>query len=142
PGCRTPPLVDLFEYRGPPANADAVRYTARSGARVFSSGTLSFARYLDDFRYHPGDVPLGDPRLEQFVQNLLGDLARPAPVHRLRAVARNGRIEVTAARGRDPRVLEALVYRGAAQEPFRGRLACVMRGARCVDRNPPRGRSL
>jgi hypothetical protein len=41
PGCPTPPLTVLFRYQGPPVDADAVRYTAPSGARVFSAGSLN-----------------------------------------------------------------------------------------------------
>ena len=45
PGCAVPPLTVLFRYqgldgRGNPTSAEVVRYTAPSGARVFSSGSL------------------------------------------------------------------------------------------------------
>lgn len=70
-GCRTPPLTDLFHasITGNP-NADAVRYTARSGARVFSAGSIRFAVALDP------SGPLRDPRLQRFVRNAFADLTR------------------------------------------------------------------
>ena len=48
--CRFTSLTTLFHYEGPPGNADAVRYVAASGARVFSAGSLQFVWGLDDFR--------------------------------------------------------------------------------------------
>lgn len=76
PGCRTPGLTVLFHYPGPPAPADAVRFTARSGAQVFSAGSLSFARGLDELPAHAGAQPTADPRLEAFVRNAYADLLR------------------------------------------------------------------
>ena len=83
-GCRTPPLTTFFRYRGPPANADAVRYTAPSGARVFSAGSLNFTHGLDDFVYGHQRAAPGDSRLERFVQDMLSDQQRPAPAFRIR----------------------------------------------------------
>src|SRR5207302_5386 len=85
PGCRTPPLPVLFHYDGLPAPADAVRYTALSGARIFSAGSLNFTKGLDDFVEHAGARASGDPRLERFVRNAFADLLRPAPVLSVRA---------------------------------------------------------
>lgn len=73
PSCATPPLTVLFHYEGAPSNADAVRYTAPSGARVFSSGTLQFSWGLDDWG-HPGRANQG---LQQFMRNALEDLTGP-----------------------------------------------------------------
>jgi hypothetical protein len=69
--CKTPALTRLFHFsaRNNP-NADAVRYTARSGARVFSSGSVWFAAGLD-----PLDGR-GDPRLQRFMRNAIIDLTR------------------------------------------------------------------
>ena len=69
--CPTPPLTRLFGASLPGhVNPAAVRYTAPSGAIVFSSGSIRFAVGLD---------PLGgrgDPRLQRFMRNALADLAR------------------------------------------------------------------
>ena len=51
-------------------NADAVRYVAPSGARVFSSGSIRFAVALDDLTGH------GDRRLQRFMRNAMDDLVR------------------------------------------------------------------
>ena len=70
-GCATPPLTDLFHasVRNNP-NADSVRYTAPSGARVFASGSIRFASALDPLNPHH------DPRLQRFMRNALNDLER------------------------------------------------------------------
>ena len=73
PACATPPLTVLFHYEGSPSNADAVRYTAPSGARVFSSGTLQFSWGLDDWG-RPGRANQG---LQQFMRNAMEDLTGP-----------------------------------------------------------------
>ena len=56
-------------------NADAVRYTAPSGARVFASGSHEFAWGLASV---PGvsEIPAGlvDPRLQRFVRAMLDDM--------------------------------------------------------------------
>jgi hypothetical protein len=68
-GCVSPTPTVLFHYavRGNP-NADAVRYIAPSGARVFASGSIRFAVGLDPTRGR------GDPRLQRFMRNALADL--------------------------------------------------------------------
>jgi hypothetical protein len=76
-GCAVPPLTVLFRYQGldgygKPTSAEAVRYTAPSGARVFSSGSIQFVWGLDNYLGHP-DVP-PDPRLQRFMRNALADL--------------------------------------------------------------------
>ena len=83
PGCEIAtrdgsPLTAFFHYQSPDgkANADAVRYTAPSGARVFSTGTLQWAYALDDWS-HPGFL---DPRLQRFSENVLDDLGGAPPV--------------------------------------------------------------
>jgi N,N-dimethylformamidase beta subunit-like protein len=77
PGCAVPPLTVLFRYQGldgrrKPTSAEAVRYTAPSGARVFSSGSLYFVWGLDNYYGHPHVKP--DARLQQFMRNVLADL--------------------------------------------------------------------
>ena len=82
-GCRVPTPKILFRYRGPPADADAARYTARSGARVFSAGTLSFARSGHPYAlYVPRE---GKPVFWQIEGSLLGvfDTKYPVQTHKL-----------------------------------------------------------
>ena len=138
-GCRTPPLTTFFRYRGPPADADAVRYTAPSGARVFSAGSLNFTHGLDDFVYGHQRAAPGDSRLERFVQDMLSDQQRPAPAFRIRLSPERGGVRVTASTHPDPRVLDVRIYRGPAKDPYRGRLVCVLAaGETCLDRRAPR----
>ena len=70
--CDTPPLTVLFKFSPPNhPDAEAVRYTARSGARVFSSGSIRFATALDDLTGH------ADRRVQRFMRNALDDMSRP-----------------------------------------------------------------
>lgn len=82
PGCDVPSLTVFFhseqQHGAPPVegarwNADSVRYTAPSGARVFNAASFQFAWGLDPLqeRY--------DARLDRFMTNGLDDLTRPAP---------------------------------------------------------------
>jgi hypothetical protein len=77
PGCGVPPLTVLFRHEGTtsngtPTSAEVVRYTARSGARVFSVGSLQFVWGLDNYYGH--GLPR-DARLVRFMRNALNDLA-------------------------------------------------------------------
>jgi len=69
PACAPAGTTVLFHGDASPLAADAVAYTAPSGARVFSAGSLAFTRSLDDL----GGT--ADPRLERFVRNLFDDLS-------------------------------------------------------------------
>ncbi len=145
PGCPTPPLTVLFRYRGEPADADAVRYRAASGARVFSAGSLNFTHGLDEFVYGGHRKASGDPRLERFVQNMLADQLRPAPASRIRLRRQPAGVRVVVRAHADPRVLDVRVYRGPATDPYRGRLVCVLSPAErasCLDRRAPQGTAL
>lgn len=133
PGCRTPPLTVLFHYAGPPAPADAVRFTARSGAQVFSAGSLGFALGLDEFKPHPGVPATADARLEAFVRHALADLLRPAQPRAVSVRAGRDGLVVVVKRAPDPRIEEVTVSRG-------GRIVCRTAGNRCVDRTRRRGR--
>jgi hypothetical protein len=73
--CKFTSLTTLFHYEGPPGNADAVRYVAASGARVFSAGSLQFVWGLDNFR--TGAPGTADPRLQQFMRNAIADMTAP-----------------------------------------------------------------
>lgn len=85
PGCAHPPLTRLFSFVDtidtPPAkNADAVMYTAASGARVFSTGSLFFARGLDGWRGYTWSVlRQPNPKLQAFMRNVLDDLTSVPP---------------------------------------------------------------
>jgi N,N-dimethylformamidase beta subunit-like protein len=72
-GCSVPPETPLFHYGGLPANADAVRYTAPSGAMVLAVGSVQFSWLLDGWRGH--DAP-PDPRAQQFVRNAFAAMTR------------------------------------------------------------------
>ena len=86
PGCAVPPLTVLFHWEGVgrrgTTSADAVRYTAPSGARVFSWGSLYFVYGLDNYYGHR-DVP-PDPHLRQFMRNALADLTAKHSAKRAR----------------------------------------------------------
>jgi hypothetical protein len=125
--CYKPGLVDLFHYDGGSVDqkGDAIRWTAPSGARVFSSGAQQFTWALDNWRddgslfpplpvYPWQGVPV-DPRIQQFVRNVLDDLTRPAPPARLAARLAGGVVRVRVARWLDPRVTGfiAAIRRGA-----------------------------
>jgi hypothetical protein len=132
PGCSTPPLTDLFHVSGTPSY-DGVRYTAPSGARVFSAGTLRFSWGLDDGTGH------GSPPLQQFMRNALDDLTRPAAPSALRVARTRRGALVTAAWPVDVRARTMLVFAHSGGRSFtprsRGvRLVCVTRRRTCLDR--------
>jgi hypothetical protein len=77
PGCTVPKLTVFFKYRGrdkygAPTTAQAVRYVAPSGARVFSSGSLQWIWGLDNYYGRHGVRP--NPRLKRFMKNALSAL--------------------------------------------------------------------
>ena len=74
PGCATPSLTRFFHYSGTPSDADAVRYTAPSGARVFAAGSLGFVYGLENFT--GGSTT--NSKLQQFMRNAMADLLTPA----------------------------------------------------------------
>jgi hypothetical protein len=116
--CFHPGLTTLFHYDGAGVdqNGDAVRFTAPSGARVFASGAQQFTWGLDDWRSDGSlfpeppiqpwrGVPV-DPRLQQFMRNMLGDLTRPAAPAGLTVRRIDGnRLLVQISAGADPRTL-------------------------------------
>lgn len=64
--CAVPTPTVFFHYEGPSGSytdADALRYTAKSGAVVFSSGSLQFTWGLSG--------PRADPRLQRFMRNAI-----------------------------------------------------------------------
>jgi hypothetical protein len=93
-------------------NADAVRYTAPSGARVFASGSHTFAWGLDDFAANPDETHgLADPRLQRFARNAFDDLTRPAPPIAIDVSATGAGVLISVDRLPDKRVLRVVVTR-------------------------------
>ncbi len=117
PAC-LPGATVLFHSAGAPASADAVRYTAPSGARVFSGGSLGFAAGLSNFlTASPGD----DARLGAFMRNALDDLQRPAAPRSVAAARHGGDLVISVALGRDPRVRRVVVLRHPGAGRFTAR---------------------
>ena len=128
PGCATPPLTSLFHVSGTPSY-DGVRYTAPSGARVFSAGTLRFSWGLDETTGH------GSPPLQQFMRNALDDLTRPAPPASVRVTRTRTGVRVVVRRLPDARPRRLVVYDHA-------RLVCSTTKAVCIDTRAPRARKV
>jgi RTX calcium-binding nonapeptide repeat (4 copies) len=75
-------------------NADAVRYTAPSGAKIFASGSHQFVWGLEDVLEMPMGHGLVDARLQRFAIAMLNDLAlqpRQSPELTRADVRRGGR---------------------------------------------------
>ncbi len=115
--CQIPGLTVLFHHDAPPGQADAVRYTAPSGARVFASGSLQFGWGLDDFGGDHGAAH-ADPRVQQFMRNMLDDLMRPAAPLTLTAVATRAGIRLSAGTGADPRIQRIDIFRHTGADAF------------------------
>lgn len=117
--CVKPGLRVLFHYEGFPQNADAVRYTSPSGARVFAGGAQQLSWSLDTFNTGRfGRTLPPDTRLQQFMRNALADLVRPAPLSAVRARVRRRTVTITLQRHPDPRVQRYDVVRHAGAAPF------------------------
>jgi hypothetical protein len=69
-GCPTEPLTVLFHAGDVTPPADAVRYTAPSGARIFSTGSVDWSHGLDSFGGHQADRGL-----QRFMRNAINDLS-------------------------------------------------------------------
>jgi hypothetical protein len=133
--CQKPGAVTLFHYEGSPANADSVRYTAPSGARVFSAGSLQFGWGLDDWVPPTrGFLYPAIPGLQAFMRNALADLLRPAPPLVFTGNAVGGGVELRVDAGPDPRVVEVVVTRGDGE-------ICRTRAGTCRDSGLPGHRS-
>jgi hypothetical protein len=134
-----PGATVLFHHgeESPLGDADAVRYTAPSGARVFASGAQRFAWGLDTygtgaFGHH--DPP--NPGLQQFMRNALDDLTRPAPPTIVRAAVGNGLVRVSFDKPADVRDVEVRI----ARIPVSGPPVLLRRtGGGALD-HPPLGR--
>jgi hypothetical protein len=119
PECVKPGLTVLFHYEGEPANAEAVRYTAPSGARVFAGGAQQLSWPLDTFNLGRfGRVLPPDPRFQQFFRNALDDLTRPAPPIAVLVNVKRGRVRLRVQANPDPRVQSFKLFRHAGAQPF------------------------
>ena len=98
-------------------NADAVRYTNPSGARVFASGSHQWSWGLDSYRFNQGFGVPADPRLQRFMENGLDDLGRPAAPIAVSAGHIPTGILVRVSAYPDPRV-QVEVFRHAGAAPF------------------------
>jgi len=140
--CFHPGLTVLFHYDGlgTDQNADAVRFAAPSGGRVFASGAQMFSWALDDWRptgtISPPIAIAGDstapvdPRVQQFMRNALDDLTRPAAPTQLTVVQAGATLRVSAAPDPDPRVqtIVAGIRKGVSWIPLcAGAGGCVGR---------------
>ena len=119
--CAKPGLTVLFHYSGrpPELDADAVRYTAPSGARVFAGGAQQLSWALDTFNLGRfGRVLPPDPRFQQFMRNVIADLERPAPPASLVVRKRRDGFKVIAQGMPDTRVVGIELFRHPGAEPF------------------------
>ena len=129
--CDKPGEVVLFHYDGTPSNADAVRYTAPSGGRVFSAGSLQLAWGLDDWLPPSrGLVYPAIPGLQQFLRNALADLQRPAPPLGVTGASGRGGVVLTVPRGPDPRVQAVEIRRDEL-------VVCRIAAGACLDPDLP-----
>ena len=80
PGCDVPTPTPLFHWDDPAdalPGADAVTYTAPSGAKVFSSGSMQFSYGLDPWR--DGFTSYTDLPMYTFMRNMMAELTGGAP---------------------------------------------------------------
>ena len=127
-------MTVLFHHEGQIdlERAEAVRYTAPSGARVFSAGSYEFAWALDGYRVNGDGIETPvDPRVQQFVRNMLADLVRPAPPARVTA-RRSKHASVVTVAFSDPRIAGVVVMRQRGAGTFV--TVCHARAKVCVDR--------
>jgi hypothetical protein len=138
-------LVDLFHYEGAPQNADAVRFTTPSGARVFAGGAQQLSWSLDPFNTDRfGRTLPADTRLQQFIRNALDDLGHPAPPKSLDAAVDGRRVTLRIGPRADPRVRSFQIWRHPGRATFglgEARVArvCVTTEPACVNRRVPAG---
>jgi hypothetical protein len=130
PGCDKPGITVFFHYQGGVQNADAVRYTAPSGARIFAAGAQQWSYALDTFNTgRLGRTLPPDTRLQQFMRNALADLVRPAAPAAVRARVTKQTVRITLQVHADPRVLRYEVFR---QRGTTATLVCKTRSGACT----------
>jgi hypothetical protein len=77
PGCRVPGHVHrLFHWENGPHSADAVVYTAPSGAHVLSVGSMTFDLKLDRWRFGRRTPLVPDAALQRFIANVVVSFSR------------------------------------------------------------------
>lgn len=137
-GCSHPDLVRLFHYEGAPQNADAVKFAAPSGARVFAGGAQQLSWSLDTFNLgvHGRTLP-PDARLQRFMLNAIRDLTTPAPPAGLTVSVRRRTAIIRVRPHDDPRIQRYEVYRysGGGAFPSDGRgivRVCRTTGRACT----------
>jgi hypothetical protein len=118
---------------GVPHAADAVRAVARSGARVFASGSLEFAWALDSYGGH-----LASQRIQVLMENALDDLTRPAAPRPVDVTVGRSGTSVRAHRRPDPRVRRIAIYVHAGPGQFLpggpgAELVCRLPSGTCRD---------
>ncbi len=144
-GCAIPGIVSLFHFEGAPQNADAVKFTAQSGARVFAGGAQQLAWSLDPFNTNRfGRTLPPDQRLQQFMRNALTDLTRPARPRALEVTVEGRKVTLRIVRQPDPRVGRFEIYRHKGPGAFRidspgVARVCTTTELSCVNRRVPRG---
>lgn len=107
--------------------ADAVRGVARSGSRMFASGSLEFAWALDSYGGHTASQ-----RVQVLMENAIDDLTRPAPPRPVNVTVGNAGVSVRAHPRKDPRVREIAVW----VHPGRGGFDPGEPGSELVCRRP------
>jgi hypothetical protein len=138
--CIKPQLKVLFHFEGAPANADAVRYTATSGARIFAGGAQQLSWGLDNFNLTRfGRTLSPDARLQQFMRNALADLIRPARPTSLTVTVQGRTVTLKTTAHPDPRIkLQSFKHAGSApfglDDPGVAPL-CKNKTGNCVIRN-------
>lgn len=93
--------------------ADAVRGLARSGARMFATGSLEFSWSLDSFGNH-----LPSRRVQVLMENAVDDLTRPASPRPVDVTVGKKGVSVRAHRRADPRVRRIAIYAHAGADLF------------------------
>jgi hypothetical protein len=119
PGCfpgRVTPLLhaELTGEDHRPHPADAVRGLARSGARMFASGSIEFSWALDSYGNH-----LPSRRIQVLMENIVRDLTRPASPRPVNVTVGHAGVSVRAHRRRDPRVRRIAIYAHPGRGLFR-----------------------
>jgi N,N-dimethylformamidase beta subunit-like, C-terminal len=140
--CIHPGLTVLFHYDGHGVDqpADAIRYTAPSGARVFASGAMQFSWALDDWRsmgtvgppvaVTSDRVVPADTRIQQFMRNALDDLTRPEAPQGMTVTQSATGLTVSVTTSSDPRArgFVARVRTDSGWTPLcRGTVTCTGR---------------
>ena len=148
-GCGNPTVLFHWEAPGGGQGADATRYTAASGARVFASGSMQFVWGLGGHGWDGWDpAPLQpqvapDARLQQFMHNALDDLTRPAPPTSVQsAPSGSNQVRVSFTRHPDAQATTVRVYRHTGPGSFAPgdpgvTLACETTAAQCDSHGVP-----